>query len=126
MAKNRLKLNFELESAEDRTQFVNEYLSTLEFTPSESELETISNYVLWGKHREDGKNSVQRKEFEIDTKSKLWQSSEKTESLDALIESPTFDENTIVQPGEVSTKIPRTVFSRDEARRNVHPSLLAD
>ena len=49
MARNRLKLNFELESAEDRTNFVNKYLSTLEFTPSEPELETISNYILWGK-----------------------------------------------------------------------------
>ena len=129
MAYNRLKLDFSIEFIDDRIDFVQNYVNQEQFSISpltDSELETISNYVLWGKHREDGKNSVQRKEFEIDTKSKLWQSSEKTESLDALIESPTFDENTIVQPGEVSTKIPRTVFSRDEARRNVHSSLLPE
>ena len=129
MAYNRLKLDFSIEYIDDRVDFVQNYVSQEQFTLNpltDSELETISNYVLWGKHREDGKNSVQRKEFEIETKSKLWQSSEKTESLDALIESPTFDENTIIQPGEVRTKIPRVVFSRDEARRNLHPSLLSE
>lgn len=129
MANNRLKLDFSIEFIDDRVNFVQNYVNQEQFHISpltDSELETISNYVLWGKHREDGKNSVQRKEFEIDTKSKLWQSSEKTESLDALIESPTFDENTIVQSGDVRTKIPRTVFSRDAARRNIHPSLLPE
>ena len=49
MAKNRLNLNFQLESAADRNAFVVDYLATLPFTPTADELETISNYILWGK-----------------------------------------------------------------------------
>lgn len=129
MAYNRLKLDFSLEFIDERTNFVNNYLTQQQFVttpPSKEELETISNYILWGKNRDDGKNAVQRKEFEIDTKSKLWSGSDNVESLDALIESPTFDENTIMRPGEVRTKIPRTVFSRDEARAQIDASLLPE
>ncbi len=127
MAFNRLKLDFSLEFIDERTNFVQEYVNQPQFKDkplSKEETETISNYILWGKRRDDGKNGVQRKEFEIDTKSKIWSGSENVESLDALIESPTFDENTIMRPGEVRTKITRTVFSRDEARRNIDVSLL--
>lgn len=127
MAFNRLKLDFSLEFIDERTNFVQEYVNQPQFKDkplSKEETETISNYILWGKRRDDGKNGVQRKEFEIDTKSKIWSGSENIESLDALIESPTFDENTIMRPGEVRTKITRTVFSRDDARRNIDISLL--
>lgn len=127
---NRLKLDFSLEYIDERTNFINEYIKNpiFEKTPlTSAELETISNYVLWGKNRKDGKNGVQRKEFEIDTKSKTWsQKDSKVESLDALIESPTFDENTIMRPGQARTKIPRIVFSREEARRNINVSLLPE
>lgn len=127
MAFNRLKLDFSLEFIDERTNFVNDYVNQPQFKDkplSKEETETISNYILWGKRRDDGKNGVQRKEFEIDTKSKIWSGSENVESLDALIESPTFDENTIMRPGEVRTKITRTVFSREDARRNIDVSLL--
>ncbi|MBO7716971.1 MAG: hypothetical protein J6S85_25620 [Methanobrevibacter sp.] len=55
MPKNRLNLNFALETAEDRAQFVRDYMDTITFTPNETELETISNYILWGK-TSNGKN----------------------------------------------------------------------
>lgn len=129
MAFNRLKLDFSLEFIDERTNFVQEYVNQPQFKDkplSKEETETISNYILWGKRRDDGKNGVQRKEFEIDTKSKIWSGSENVESLDALIESPTFDENTIMRPGEVRTKITRTVFSREDARRNIDASLLPE
>ena len=129
MAFNRLKLDFSLEFIDERVNFVQEYVNQPQFQDkplSKEETETISNYILWGKRRDDGKNGVQRKEFEIDTKSKIWSGSENVESLDALIESPTFDENTIVRPGEVRTKITRTVFSRDEARAQIDASLLPE
>ena len=44
--KNRLDLNFQLETAEERNKFVQDYLPTLPFTPNQDELETISNYIL--------------------------------------------------------------------------------
>ena len=56
MAKNRLDLNFQLESAADRAQFINDYLAQLDFEPNEYELETIANYILWGKNAK-GQNS---------------------------------------------------------------------
>ena len=124
---NRLRLDFSLDYIDERIDFINNYINNEMFKKNpitEAEAETISNYVLWGKSRIDGKNGVQRKDFEINTKSKIWSSNENVESLDALIESPTFDENTIMRPGEVRTKITRTVFSRDEARRNIDVSLL--
>ena len=129
MAFNRLKLDFSLEFIDERTNFVQEYVNQPQFKDkplSKEETETISNYILWGKRRDDGKNGVQRKEFEIDTKSKIWSGSENVESLDALIESPTFDENTIMRPGEVRTKITRTVFSREDARAQIDASLLPE
>lgn len=124
---NRLRLDFSLEYIDERIDFIKNYVNNDMFKKNpitDTEAETISNYVLWGKSRIDGKNGVQRKDFEIDTKSKIWSGNENVESLDALIESPTFDENTIMRPGEVRTKIIRTVFSRDEARRNIDISLL--
>ena len=59
MAYNRLKLDFSLEFIDERTDFVNNYVTQEQFKIkplTEEELETISNYVLWGKYREDGKN----------------------------------------------------------------------
>ena len=63
---NRLNLDFSLESGEERSKFLHKYLinSKLQnLTPTE--LETISNYLLWGKDK-DGLNCNQKKEIQID------------------------------------------------------------
>ena len=109
MAKNRLHLNFELESAEDRAQFVREYLANLAFDPNESELETISNYILWGKSQ-NGKNAQQNGEIEL----KKWTDSP-VESLEALAESPGFSETSLRSLREPPARIQRTVFNRQTA-----------
>jgi hypothetical protein len=60
MAKNRLKLDFSLEYVWERNKFVTDYLDSEIFKtkpPTSEELETISNYILWGKE-EDGKSAV--------------------------------------------------------------------
>jgi hypothetical protein len=57
---------------------------------TDKELETISNYLLFGKD-EDGKSAVDRKEIQIKTKHNSYARKE-AESLDALMEKPTFDE----------------------------------
>lgn len=67
---NRLKLNFSLETAKEREEFVNNYILTIP-NPTEKELETIANYILFGKD-EDGLNCSQRKEIQIETKNKTW------------------------------------------------------
>jgi hypothetical protein len=45
---NRLKLDWALETMEARTAFTENYLKSLK-NPTADELETISNYILWGK-----------------------------------------------------------------------------
>ena len=113
MAANRLKLDFSIQSTNGRRDFVNEYVSQPQFQKNplnEDELETIANYILWGKDP-DGLNCTQRGEIQIETRNKTWQRDD-TESLDALIESPTFSEASLRRPTEARTRIAREVFDR--------------
>lgn len=68
---NRLKLDWSLNTALERKSFVDKYINTIN-NPTEEELETIANYILWGKDS-DGKSAVERRELEIETKNKTWQ-----------------------------------------------------
>ena len=128
MAKNRLKLDFSLEYIDERNNFIKNYLNTDIFQkkpPSEEELETIANYVLWGKHA-DGKNGVQKKEIEIDTKYSTWSNKNREmESLDELMENPNFDENAISRVGTFTpTKKKREVFDRSKVYKEAPPELI--
>ena len=124
---NRLNLDFNIETAADRTTFVQDYLSQLAFTPTEEELETIANYILYGKDP-DGKNLVQKKQIEITPKHKTWQSKPDIDSLEELRESPLFDESTITTPSTITMAIKKTTtppFSRSEALKKA-PSFLKE
>lgn len=113
---NRLHLDFSIPGTHDRKAFVDEYVQRPEFIRApltDDELETIANYILWGKDP-DGMNAVQKGEFSIETRNKTWQRDD-TESLDAMMESPTFNEASLRKPTEARTKIAREVFSREEA-----------
>ena len=57
---------------------------------------------------------TQRGEIQIETRNKTWQRDD-TESLDAMMESPTFNEASLRRPTEARTRIAREVFDRDEA-----------
>ena len=94
---SNLNLDFSIESSEGRKDFVDQYLSNnpdLKF--SNSELETIANYILYGKDS-DGTSIVDRGEVEIDTKYNTYQR-KKPESLDELTENPAFDERIVLDP----------------------------
>ena len=113
---NRLHLDFSISSTSDRKDFVDEYVQRPEFIRNpltEDELETIANYILWGKDP-DGLNATQRGEIQIETRNKTWQRDD-TESLDAMMESPTFNEASLRRPTEARTKVAREVFSREDA-----------
>lgn len=123
---NRLNLDFALSTTEERTQFVNDYLTRSEFIQkplTSDELETISNYILWGKDPTTQKNVKQEKLIELESRSKTWDS-KTVESLDALIESPLFNESQLKSLDSTSFKTPKTVFSRQQARENAPPYLL--
>lgn len=113
MPANRLKLDFSIQSTDGRRDFVNEYVQQPQFQRiplTSDELETIANYILWGKDS-DGLNVTQRGEIQIETRNKTWQRDD-TESLDTLMESPTFSEASLRRPTEARTRIAREVFDR--------------
>lgn len=84
-----LKLDFSLSTALERAEYIQTYMDpTANYTSKE--LETISNYLLFGKDK-DGKSPVDRKDIQIKTKHNSYARKE-AESLDALMEKPTFDE----------------------------------
>jgi hypothetical protein len=71
---NRLHLDFSISGTDDRRNFVEAYVQRPEFIRSpltEDELETIANYILWGKDN-DGLNCTQRGEIQIETRNKTW------------------------------------------------------
>ena len=116
MAQNRLHLDFSISGTSERKDFVDQYVQRPEFISkplNEDELETIANYILWGKDG-DGLNCTQRGEIQIETRNKTWQRDD-TESLDAMMESPTFNEASLRRPTEARTKIAREVFDRQKA-----------
>ena len=124
MSTNRLKLDWTLKTKTERNQFAHDYLSSLSFTPTETELDTIAKYILWGTS-EDGLNGRQEG-LDLPTRAHTWDpSSDKIESLDELLESPTFSENIIRKPEDPVFKTPKVQFSRSEAR-TCAPSHLKD
>ena len=120
--KNRLNLDFSLKTSKERSEFLTQYLKTFP-SPTEEELETCANYVLWGKE-EDGKNLVQKKEIEIKTKNGTWDRGKEEESLDALFESPTFNEQVIIPYTTPPIKRKKEIFDRARALNEAPPNLI--
>ena len=75
----------------------------------------MANYILWGKDRETGLNAKQDGSVELASRHGDWDEDNRVESLDALMESPTFNEASLLDVNIPATKIKREVFSRDEA-----------
>ena len=117
---NRLRLDFTIPTLGERVKFINEYVEKEEFKKkplTSEELEMCGNYLLWGKDA-TGKNAVQRKEVQIETRNKTWSKEQESESLEALLESPTFNENNIIVPTAARPKVQKEVFSRSDALRD--------
>lgn len=118
--KNRLNLDFSLETIEERNSFIKDYIYDFNLTHknplTKSELETCADYVLWGKDK-DGLNMVQKKELQINTRHKTW-TQEKAESLEELFETPGFSETIILYPTEPPFKTVKVVFDRKKELNN--------
>lgn len=92
-----VQLNFSLSTSSERRDFIEKYLEQNKDKKfSNNDLETIANYILYGKDSDTGESIVDRKEVQIKTKYNSY-SKKEPESLDELIESPTFDERVFVQ-----------------------------
>lgn len=124
--KNRLRLNFSLETVEERKNFLEEYLKSPQFQknpPNENELETIANYLLWGK---DSSGKAVGKDLNIKTKKGTWDKKENIESLDELQTQINFNEGALKDlksPSSI-TKIKKQTFSRKEALQKAPPYIL--
>ena len=126
---NRLQLDFKLVTTDERAAFLEEYLKQPQFMkkpPTEDELETMGNYLLWGKDPVTGLNAKQAGLVDIETKHGTWDKNSNIESLEELMESPTFNEATL---SPVNTIVPlkskRESFSRAEALKNC-PDFMVD
>lgn len=119
MPTNRLKLDFSLQYRDERKAFLDVYLLEPQFVsrpPTSDECETMANYLLWGKDRHTGLNAKQDGSVQLTSKHGDWDTdSTKTESLDALMESPTFNEASLLDISAPPLHAKKEVFSRDEA-----------
>ena len=128
MKNNRLKLDFSIPTAVGRQEFLNIYLNQPQFKecpPTEEELETMGNYLLYGKD-EDGKNATQRKEIFIKSKYSDWDNAKAEDSLDELMESPAFNEATLRKITANHYKVKRQKFCREEALKTAPPELIPE
>ena len=118
---NRLKLDFSLSTNEERAEFLQRYLAQEPFItrpPTEDELEMMGNYLLWGKDPTTGLNAQQEGLLTIDTKHGTWDKDSQIDSLDGLMEQPTFNEACLHPLDAIPYKTKREVFSRKEALTN--------
>lgn len=123
---NRLKLNFDLIYSDERADFLQNYLCHEMFIaqpPTEAELETMGNYVLWGKNRQTGLNAKQDGSVPLTSKTRDWDEARKCTSLEALLESPSFSE-TQFAVNRPPLKAPQMRFSRSETRAACPPTML--
>lgn len=112
MAQNRLKLNFSLETAEERKQFLDTYLVQFD-NLTQAELNTLADYLLWGK---DKNGEAIGKGTGLRTR---WTKDDEFESLDSLMENPNFNDLQLHTLSEtVPLKRPKATFSRAAALKN--------
>ena len=91
--KKKFSLDYNIYSDKDRVKAIEDIFKTLNTTPSNSDLELMANYILYGKDEND-ENAVQRKETYEEKKryGSFKKASEKVESLDAIMDNPLMDQ----------------------------------
>lgn len=115
---NRLQLDFTLVTDQERADFLNKYLQQPQFIkrpPTAEELETMANYLLWGKDPVTGLNAKQAGIVDIETKHSTWSKNSSVESLEGLMEQPQFNEASLHPLDQVPLRAARESFSRKEA-----------
>lgn len=124
MKSNRLHLDFSLVTNAERAEFLEQYLLQPQFVkepPTEEELSTMADYLLWGKNPITGKNGKQEG-LELHTKHGTWDDSP-LDSLEQLMEQPTFNEASLQPLGTTRYATKKEVFSREEALREASPTV---
>jgi hypothetical protein len=117
--KNRLKLDFTLESARERMDFIDTYI--VQFTDlTQGEAATIADYLLWGK---DEEGNALGADAGLETR---WTKADESESLDAVLENPALANIQLKSLNDaVVYRKPREVFDREKTRKEA-PEYLRD
>ena len=117
--KNRLKLDFTLESARERVDFVNTYI--VQFTDlTQGEAATIADYLLWGK---DEEGNALGADAGLETR---WTKADESESLDAVLENPALANIQLRSLNDATVyKKPRETFDRARTRKEAPDYLLS-
>jgi len=104
-----MDLDFNLNSSEARSRFVNDNIEYLKGLKPE----LLANYILWG--------DKTQKDIILPSK---WNDAAHTQSLDALLEQPTFNESTLKPLTHTPYTFKRETFSRSKARTQAPPHIL--
>ena len=111
----RFNLDFSLKSSKERLQFLKDNVDFSVLT--KKDIETCTDYVLYGKDS-DGKSVVDRKEVYIKTRYKSYNHNEPV-SLEALMESPTFDESIFKKEKDYYKKPKPNIDRNDEKLQKI-------
>ena len=97
--KKKYSLDYSIESEKDRLAAVQNTLDQLNINPSNTDLEQMASYILYGKD-ENGQNAIQRHEMiEINKRyNSFTRKSEKNKSLDEIIDNPIADNQLNIKP----------------------------
>ena len=109
-----LNLDFSINTSKDRKNFIDNYMKERMangYTFTQKEIETMANYMLYGKDS-DGTSIVDRKEIDIDTRYASYKK-KRPESLEALMESPAFNETNIVTTNIYKKEKPKIDREKD-------------
>lgn len=115
--RNRLNLDFTLQTTDERSNFIQNYVSQ-EWDPplTSDELSTIADYLLWGKDPKTGLNARQTKKIIMTTKHGTWDHTKQFDSLEELQSEAGFDEGSVRDAyNSTPYRIPKQTFSREEA-----------
>lgn len=124
--KSTLSLDWTLETAVDRTAFLENYLANRTVPLSESDLEMCGNYILWGRGS-NGLNAEQEGYVQLERRNSTWASNanaRQVSSIEELTENPTFDEAQFHSLADTTYKTPKPNFSREECLRKAPPEFI--
>ena len=108
----KFQLDFNIYSSKDRLEAVKQ-INLADLT--KTELETVTNYILYGKD-EDDTSIVDRGEVQIKAKFSSYSKDKGVVSLDELMESPTFDENILTKSKSIYKKVKPSIDKEKAAQ----------
>lgn len=107
----KFQLDFSIEQSRDRLQYIKDNIDLSRL--SKKDIELCTNYILYGKD-EDNKSSVDRGEIYIKPKYNSYSKQEPV-SLEALMESPTFDETIFTTERNIFKKA-KPIINKDKCK----------